>query len=228
MRRFRLMNGMVRANALWYSLKVMITEKISLPLKQTSQPVDGYSPVILLPKQYTVFDFSAGDLDTGLQEEVWGVGKYNEKRRDVYRQFYHKDRDIHLGVDLFGPVGTEVHAFADGEIYMTSVNPDPGDYGATIICKHQLIGGGSIYALYGHLSRSSLESKMPGQKIHAGDVIAWTGERSENGGWASHVHFQLAWKAPESCDMPGVVSDEHIKDALNLYPDPRTFLGQIF
>ena len=187
-----------------------------------------YTPVIMLPEQFTVFDFSTGSLDDGLHGEIWGVGKFNEKRLDVYKSFYHGDRDIHMGVDLFGPVGTEVHAFADGEILFAEYNARPGDYGATLICRHHLHDGRDIFALYGHLSKSSLEGKVPGQEIPAGTVIAWIGDRPENGGWAPHTHFQLSWIAPRSCDMPGVVSDSQLEDALKQYPDPRTVLGPIF
>jgi murein DD-endopeptidase MepM/ murein hydrolase activator NlpD len=187
-----------------------------------------YAQVLALPEQYSVFDFSTGSLDEGLHGAAWGIGKFNEKRRDAYRLFYHGDRDIHLGVDLFGPVGTEICAFADGEILLTGYNAEPGDYGATIICKHQLHDGTIIYALYGHLSKSSLAGKEAGETIHAGDVIAWTGGRHENGGWASHVHFQLARNKPTVCDMPGVASSTQLEDALKNYPDPRIVLGPIF
>ena len=187
-----------------------------------------YAPVLELPEQYAVFDLSTGSLDEGLHGEVWGVGKYDEKRLDVYKPFYHGDRDIHMGVDLLGPIGTEVHAFADGEILFFDYNAEPGDYGATVICKHQLIDGSEIFALYGHLSKASLEHKAIGQKVHAGDVIAWVGDRPENGGWAPHTHFQLAREAPPSCDMPGVVSDRQLEEALKIYPDPRMVLGPIF
>jgi murein DD-endopeptidase MepM/ murein hydrolase activator NlpD len=200
----------------------------TLPKHQTVAVNEAYAPVVEFPEQYAVFDFGSGDLDSGMHGEEWGVGKFNEKRLDVYKAFYHGDRDIHLGVDLFGPVGTEVHAFADGEIFLTAINDKPGDYGGTIICKHILHGGRTIYALYGHLGHASLEGKKIGQTIKAGEVIAWMGGREENGGWASHVHFQLSWDAPEACDMPGVASDAQLSTARAAYPDPRLVLGPIF
>jgi murein DD-endopeptidase MepM/ murein hydrolase activator NlpD len=166
------------------------------------------------------------DLDT--EREAWGVGKYNEKRLNVYRGFYHGDRDIHIGVDLFGLVGTEVHAFADGEIFLVGINEQPGDYGPTIICKHRLDDGREIYALYGHLSTASVEGKAPGQPVTAGQVIAWIGNPQENGGWPPHTHFQLSWEAPKVCDMLGTVSDAQLQGALQTYPDPRTVLGPIY
>lgn len=188
----------------------------------------SYSPVLILPDGYAVFDLSEEDAVAGMHGQEWGLGKYNEKRRRVYKGFYHGDRDIHMGVDLFGPAGTEVHVFANGEIFMIAVNEKPGDYGPTIICKHYLHDGSEVYALYGHLSTASLDGKTPGQPVKAGEVIAWTGQTEENGGWPSHVHFQLCREAPAVCDIPGVVSAEQLEVALQLYPDPRTVLGPIF
>ena len=58
--------------------------------------------------------------------------------------------------------------------------------------------------------------------------IGWFGDKSENGGWEPHVHFQLSLERPESCDMPGVVNPEDRDSALMKYPDPRLVLGQIY
>ncbi|HSX16137.1 MAG TPA: peptidoglycan DD-metalloendopeptidase family protein [Candidatus Saccharimonadales bacterium] len=187
-----------------------------------------YHPVVELPENYPIFDLRRGTIPEVVGDREWGVGLYNELREDVYSQFYHGDRIIHLGVDLFGPAGTPVHAFADGEILMTGINDKAGDYGPTIICKHRLHDGTIIYALYGHLATKSLAGKVPGQAIKAGEIIAWIGKTHENGGWNSHAHFQLATEPPEVCDMPGTAAPGQLESALKRYPDPRTVLGPIF
>ena len=71
------------------------------------------------------------------------------------------------------------------------------DYGYTIITKHK-IKDQNIYALYGHLSNSSLKNKKIGQKIHSGEVIAYLGSEEEKWWLASHVHFQLSLIEPEN------------------------------
>ena len=45
-------------------------------------------------------------------------------------------RDIHIGLDIGGPVDTPIQAFADGEILHFGYNGAPGDYGNVIITKH--------------------------------------------------------------------------------------------
>jgi len=181
-----------------------------------------------MPEGAPVLDLTEVDIATALGTAVWAVGRYNERRETVYAGFYHGNRNIHMGVDLFGPVGTEVRSFADGEIVMAGMNGKPGDYGPTLICKYTLHDGAVLYALYGHLSTASLEGKQPGQAIKAGEAIAWIGNQDENGGWPPHVHFQLSREAPDVCDMHGVVAEDRLAESLERYPDPRMVLGQIF
>jgi murein DD-endopeptidase MepM/ murein hydrolase activator NlpD len=188
----------------------------------------SYFPVIDFPNTPPVFDLSVADIDTAGSGQEWGIGKYNEKRLNVYKQFYHGNRDIHMGVDLFCPKGTPVHAFTDGELYLFANNATPGDYGYTLIYTHVLENGETVYALYGHLGAKSVEGKLIGLKVAAGEVIGWAGDRTENGGWPPHVHFQLSTTAPEVCDMPGAVADDQLEAALQKYPDPRIVLGAIF
>ena len=54
------------------------------------------------------------------------------------------------------------------------------------------------------------------------------GDKSENGGWNPHLHFQLSLVAPEVPDIPGVVSENDRKQALQIYPDPQLILGSLY
>lgn len=188
-----------------------------------------FSFVIDLPKDYEIYDFTKGYDENRLLKSPYGVGKYNEKRKDMYSgPLYDKEqRNIHVGIDIAAPVGTPVHACYDGEIYMTGYNSQVLDYGYTLITKHSF-DGMDLYILHGHLSKKSIEGKIPGQKIKKGDVIAWIGEKSENGGWNPHLHFQLSYEKPEKCDMPGVVSEKNLSESLKKYPDPRLILGDLY
>lgn len=47
-----------------------------------------------------------------------------------------EQRDIHIGVDVGGPVGTAVHAVADGVLHSVGYNPAPLDYGHVRTCKN--------------------------------------------------------------------------------------------
>jgi murein DD-endopeptidase MepM/ murein hydrolase activator NlpD len=187
-----------------------------------------FHPVVRLPAGYRVYDLTKGPAPDRKAGE-YGVGRYNEKRPGMYStELFSGVRDIHLGIDLSAPAGTPVHAFHDGEILSFAYNSAAGDYGYTIITEHR-IGSTTLYALHGHLSARSIQDKKPGQRFSKGDVIAWIGEPHENGGWPEpHLHFQLSWEKPEKCDMPGVVSQEQLHEALKKHPDPRIVLGPLY
>ena len=136
-------------------------------------------------------------------------------------------RNIHMGIDLAGPIGTSVHAFMDGKIFAFGVNPLPQDYGPTIITAHQLEDE-TLYALYGHLSLRSLEKFNVGESIRRGDILGELGGPDENGGWNPHLHFQLSRVQPVTHDLPGVVSAQHREWARQAFPDPRLVLGPIY
>ena len=73
-----------------------------------------------------------------------------------------------------------------------------------------------------------MKDKKIGQKIYSGEVIAHLGSEEENGGWPSHVHFQLSLIEPKICDLPGVVSESDHNVAVKVFPDPRIVLGNIY
>lgn len=103
-----------------------------------------------------------------------------------------------------------------------------------------------LYALYGHLSKESIADKFPQKEMKKGEIIAWVGDKHENGGWNPHLHFQLSWERPETHDMPGwclfsffsfvlisyflvgTCCQENLEISLLKYPDPRLVLGPIY
>ncbi|MGZ3651563.1 MAG: peptidoglycan DD-metalloendopeptidase family protein [Bdellovibrionota bacterium] len=190
-----------------------------------------FHPVIPLPPDFEVFDFTRGYDPTRQLTSSYGIGRYNEDRRGMYDaalfQGQEGARTIHMGIDIGAPVGTPVHAFYEGEIFLTGYNGAEGDYGNTVITRHSL-DGQELFALHGHLSAQSIQARKIGDKFLAGDVIAWVGDRHENGGWNPHLHFQLSLERPEKCDMPGVVNEAQREQALRIYPDPRLVLGALY
>ena len=140
-----------------------------------------YHPVVNMPDDYTVLDLSLGFWNQ--PETEFSVGKYNEVRPNLYNtEIFGGERNVHIGIDIGGPVGTPCMAFMDGEISHFGYNPAAGDYGNVIITKHE-ISGAKVWALYGHLDAASIEDKKIGQRVVAGEVIAWFGSFEENGGW---------------------------------------------
>ena len=78
----------------------------------------------------------------------WNIGKYDENRdggmyvSDLFDDITNKidgyggQRTIHLGIDLGGPVGTDIYSFSDGIIHSIGYNPLLGDYGNVIVIEH--------------------------------------------------------------------------------------------
>ena len=125
-----------------------------------------------------------------------GFGPYGEKR-SVYATDQFADaasperRTRHLGIDIFAPAGTAIHAPLPGKVAFVTFNADPLDYGHTLILEHETGAGTKFWTLYGHLGGSLAKLAAPGQTVAAGDLIAHLGDWGENGGWAPHLHFQI-------------------------------------
>lgn len=180
------------------------------------------------PAQLYIFDFSKGYDPQFIKQKAWGIGKYNEKRSNMYvASQFNNERNIHMGLDIWTEAGEAVFSFYEGVIVYKDDNNRQGDYGPTIIVKYRL-DEKPLYALYGHLSRASLGLLTVGEEVQKGQKIAEIGTERVNGGWAPHLHFQLSLNDPGKADMPGVVSAKDHKQALRQFPDPRTVLGDLY
>ncbi|OEF28179.1 peptidoglycan DD-metalloendopeptidase family protein [Vibrio rumoiensis] len=84
-----------------------------------------------------------------------------------------------------------------------------------------------FYTLYGHLAASSLNALHIGKTIKEGAVFATIGDVNENGGWASHLHFQIIRDMGEYLnDYPGVVDPNEADFYLKNCPNPNWILGR--
>lgn len=173
--------------------------------------------------------FSDYVFDTMLSKnEYIGIGGYDENRV-IYRQRDHftnqeNPRSIHLGVDIWANAGEPIYAPLDGTIHSFAFNNNPGDYGPTIILKHELEEI-EFYTLYGHLSVESLNGLYEGKQIAAGEKIAEIGNFPENGDWPPHLHFQVISEIGEyKGDFPGVSSLENREYFLRTCPNPNLIL----
>jgi peptidoglycan LD-endopeptidase LytH len=192
--------------------------------------VEGrFSPIVDHPGPFAVLDLG-GPYDSQQIESIgWAIGKYDEVRtREMYcSDIYDDGRTVHMGLDIWGPAGTEVFAFADGVVYGTADNANHRDYGPTIVTQHD-IEGVTVWALHGHLDRESLSKLSTGQRIRSGQVIGRFGSADVNGGWAPHLHLQLSVVDPGKPDMPGVVNPDERHRARRVYPDPRMIVGPVY
>ena len=188
----------------------------------------NFHPVIHLPNEYDVYDFTEG-YDPDRPRREYGIGRYDEDRKGMYTEsmFTENQRTIHMGIDIAAPPKTPIYAVYDGMIAFMGNNDQPQDYGPTIITAHD-IHGRTLYILHGHLSLSSLSDKSIGQAFTKGSCIGWVGDQYENGGWNPHLHFQLSWLKPTTYDLQGVVSPAQREWARQSFPDPRYILGPIY
>lgn len=184
----------------------------------------SHHPVVLMPPGAVVLDLGRPWVDPGTP---WSIGRYDEDRVIYTQALFAGQRTVHVGIDLGGPAGVAVHAFADGHVLHAGFNPAAGDYGHVVVTEHR-IDGRPLWALHGHLSAASLTRSPVGRRFVAGEVLGWLGEPSENGGWPPHVHFQLSVERPETHDLPGAVARAEREEALRRYPDPRSVLGPLY
>jgi len=171
-------------------------------------------------------------LDDFLAEtgEQVGWGGYLEKR-DLYRGYdnFNQDtkhaREYHLGLDFWADEGTGVYAPWDGVIHSWADRIAPGDYGPVILIVHRFKDK-EVVSLFGHLSRGSLQGLYEGKPIRRGDLIGYLGSSQENGGYASHLHFQLIYDLQGfRGDYPGVCSLAELSFFRQNCPDPMEMLG---
>lgn len=160
---------------------------------------------------------------------VLEIGRYAEQRmiyQDTDSFSDHQSRTLHIGIDLGIPAGNPVFSPLDGEIFGFADHHQQGDYGPTIILRHQLEGH-TFHTLYGHLAKSSLTSLDIGQQIKQGEAFATIGHTDENGGWATHLHFQIIKNMDRyQNDYPGVVNPKEANFYLDNCPDPNWILGR--
>ncbi len=188
----------------------------------------AFHPVMHLPDELEIYDFTAGyDPDRTLTHSH-GIGKYDEVRPGMYKgEQFEGIRNIHMGIDIGCPAGDAVFAFHGGTVFKLGVNPLPYDYGPTIITRHEWLGQ-VVFALHGHLALSSLDGWTAGDRFDAGARLATVGEAHENGGWNPHLHFQLSLVEPQTHDLPGAVSAADRDWARAAFPDPRLVLGALY
>lgn len=164
------------------------------------------------------------------------IGGYNEQREMYLRsELFNKNlvvfetaneepRSVHLGTDIWGPVGTKVYAPLGGMVHSFAFNDNYGDYGATIILQHQL-DTRNFYTLYGHLSLDDIGNLREGLFISRGENFAHFGPEAENGNWPPHLHFQIILDIGNyEGDFPGVCRISEAQQWLNNSPDPDLIL----
>lgn len=94
-------------------------------------------------------------------------------------------RKLHTGVDITLPMGTPLHATADGVV---SFADRSGGSGNIVVIEH----GHGLSTVYAHNTKNIVK---PGQAVKRGDVVAYSGSTGVSTG--PHVHYEV-WRNGES------------------------------
>ncbi len=89
--------------------------------------------------------------------------------------------EIHRGVDISVPTGTEVRAMASGRVRYAGTMRG---YGNVVWIDH----GGSVLSVYAHLSQIRVQA---GEEVSGGETIGLSG--SSGDAEAPHLHFEI-WR----------------------------------
>ncbi|MFV2052704.1 aminotransferase class III-fold pyridoxal phosphate-dependent enzyme [Aliiroseovarius sp. YM-037] len=164
--------------------------------------------------------------------EIW-LGYYKEPRliytSPAFRAGQHKSssrRTVHLAIDVFAPADTPLFAPFDGTVYAVENRDHHLDYGGVVILEHGTPDGDPFFTLYGHLNSDVVSSLSVGAKILKGNAFCRLGVVSQNGGWAPHVHFQLALTTEGmGDDWPGVADPDDLQLWTGICPNPAALLN---
>lgn len=163
---------------------------------------------------------------------VW-LGYYHEPRliytAPAFRNGPWKASDrrtVHLAVDAFAPAGTAMFAPLRGTVFVAEYRDGHLDYGGVIILRHETPAGDPFFTLYGHLNPEFLDRLKPGDVIERGAEFCRMGTPDMNGGWAPHVHFQLALTTQGiEADWPGVGDPDDMYLWRGICPNPAALLN---
>ena len=105
---------------------------------------------------------------------------------------------MHAGVDIPGPIGSNIYATADGVVGRSEW---AGGYGNLVEIDH----GRGIQTRYGHLSASLVQ---PGQRVKRGQLIARMGSTGRSTG--SHLHYEVRLDGHAVNPMPFLQSATYL------------------
>ena len=173
------------------------------------------------------FQFKINQLQKTIPQKLLSGG-YLEPRAVYVTDAYEKignngpeSRTIHLGIDIWLPPETAVHALFDSEVVTAVNNSGNKEYGGLLILKHQA-NDIEFFTLYGHLSIESVQGKKSGDLIKKDTCIGYLGNYPDNGNWAAHLHFQVMLSLLNfKNDFPGVSYYNQLDLWKSICPNPN-------
>jgi murein DD-endopeptidase MepM/ murein hydrolase activator NlpD len=127
---------------------------------------------------------------------VWPVRGYLSAAFGNRMDPFTAQKDFHPGIDISTPIGTKVHAPADGIVISSGMQ---GGYGNALVIDH----GYGVVTRYGHLESFAVK---PGQRVKRGDVIAYVGNTGRSTG--PHLHYEV-WVRNQAQNPIHFILDEY-------------------
>lgn len=127
---------------------------------------------------------------------VWPVRGYFSAAFGNRIDPFTAQRDFHPGIDISTPIGTKVHAPADGIVISAGKQ---GGYGNALTIDH----GYGVVTRYGHLDSFAVK---PGQRIKRGEVIGYVGNTGRSTG--PHLHYEV-WVRDQAQNPIHFILDEY-------------------
>ncbi|MPV35851.1 peptidoglycan DD-metalloendopeptidase family protein [Georgenia subflava] len=147
-------------------------EREALP-EEAVEGADGAAAAVADPAPEVVMPLAAG---TYRSTSPYGV------RADPFG----RGRSMHTGTDMAAPLGTPIHAVADGVVTYVGDGKD-GRSPTLVTIKHE-VDGEHFESWYNHMYPGDVHVSV-GQKVSAGDVIAAVGSNGNSTG--PHLHFEI-------------------------------------
>ncbi len=119
-----------------------------------------------------------GGVGTGIY--AWPLRGYSTITSNYGWRTLRGRRNLHTGIDISAPNGTEIHAVDDGKVIV--VKSLTYSYGKHVIVDH----GNGIASVYAHMSRIGCSV---GDTVKQGDVIGYVGSTGNSTG--NHLHLEI-------------------------------------
>ena len=140
----------------------------------------GRMPNPLLPG-HDLPAFMSSDDESAYTPSTWPVigpisSSFGEREDPVLGT---GEGEFHAGIDISGPLGTPIHATADGVVVSAGME---NGYGRMVRVDH----GHGLMTCYGHMSGFAVAA---GQSVSRGQVIGYIGHSGRTTG--NHVHYEV-------------------------------------
>lgn len=153
-----------------------------LPPKMVTPPAGFYERIRADQREVSAARKFEGDGTGFLEAFIWPATGRISGVYGSQRILNGEPKQPHYGVDVAVPIGTEVHAPADGVVVLA--NPDMYYTGGTLMVDH----GYGLQSAFLHLSKLLVAK---GQQVKQGDVIALSGMSGRATG--PHLDWRMNW-----------------------------------